>query len=235
MQFIMAWTAVSSAQKGVIWWAANHRHHHLHSDHEEDIHSPALQGFWHSHVGWLLSKENADTQTDLVKDLMKYPEIRWLDRHHIFPVVVTALMCLAIGGLSGLVVGFFISTVLTWHATFTINSLSHVFGKQRYQTGDDSKNNFFLALLTLGEGWHNNHHHYQSSTNQGFFWWEIDITYYVLVLMSKVGLVWDLRRPPKHVIEGKSNPRKSSLLKQAQQTSTISMVGDTIQGMGTKR
>jgi stearoyl-CoA desaturase (delta-9 desaturase) len=88
---------------------------------------------------------------------------------------------------------------LLWHGTFTINSLTHVFGSTRYVTTDNSKNNFWLALITLGEGWHNNHHYYQRATNQGFFWWEIDVTFYVLKALSWVGLVWDLHTPPPHV------------------------------------
>ena len=124
-------------------------------------------------------------------------ELRWLNSLHWVPGIVLAVGCFLIGGWSGLIVGFFISTVVLYHATFSINSLAHVFGKRRYATTDDSRNNLFLALLTLGEGWHNNHHHYQSSANQGFFWWEIDISYYIIRTMEKVGLVWDVRKPPQ--------------------------------------
>ena len=98
--------------------------------------------------------------------------------------------------------GFFVSTVMLWHGSFSINSLSHLFGKRRYATTDDSRNNWLLALITTGEGWHNNHHHYQSSANQGFRWWEIDVTFYVLRVLELFGLVWDLRRPPAAVIAG---------------------------------
>lgn len=200
-QFLMACLATSSAQKGVLWWAGNHRHHHKHSDQPEDLHSPRQHGFWYSHMGWFLFDTQWDnTDAKILREFQKYPEILWLERFHFVPVVFLALLCLGIGGWSGLVVGFIWSTVLLWHATYTINSLAHVFGSRRYETTDDSRNNFWLALLTLGEGWHNNHHYYQSSTRQGFFWWEIDITYYILKTMSWVGLVWELREPPRHIV-----------------------------------
>jgi stearoyl-CoA desaturase (delta-9 desaturase) len=100
--------------------------------------------------------------------------------------------------------------VLNWYVTFMINSLTHMFGRRRYVTKDDSRNSFILAILTLGEGWHNNHHYYQSSTRQGFFWWEVDITNYVLRLFALVGLVWDLREPPAHIVAGRWGHREAA-------------------------
>lgn len=200
-QFVMAFVAMTSGQKGVLWWAANHRHHHKYSDESTDIHSPTVSGFWYSHLGWIVDDKWRMTNYDAVKDLARFSELRWLNRHPVLPVVILALIVLVLGGLSALVVGFFWSTVLVWHGTFTINSLSHIFGSRRYATADTSKNNWLLAITTMGEGWHNNHHHYQSSTKQGFFWWEFDLTYYLLWMMSKVGLVWDMRVPPKRVVE----------------------------------
>jgi stearoyl-CoA desaturase (delta-9 desaturase) len=202
-QFFMACLAQSSAQKGAMWWAANHRHHHKYSDQSEDIHSPLHAGFFWSHVGWILCEDNDRTHWELIPDFKKYPELVWLDRYPHVPAVALALILFAAGGFPALAWGFFMSTVLLWHGTFTINSLSHVYGTRRYTTTDTSRNNFWLALLTLGEGWHNNHHCYQSSTNQGFFWWEIDITYYILKGLSKVGIVWDLRKPPLELLEAK--------------------------------
>jgi stearoyl-CoA desaturase (delta-9 desaturase) len=194
-QFVLAWLGCSALQKGPLWWAAHHRRHHRHSDTPDDPHSPHVTTFWWSHVGWILSNDHTDTPWDDMRDWSRYPELRWLDRNHWLPGLVLAVLCWLIGGWSGLALGFLVSTVLVYHATFAINSLSHLFGSRRYDTDDDSRNNFLLALLTLGEGWHNNHHHYQSSANQGFFWWEIDISYSVLRLLSVFGLVWDLRRP----------------------------------------
>jgi stearoyl-CoA desaturase (delta-9 desaturase) len=213
MQFIMAFIAETSAQKGVIWWASHHRHHHKYSDEPEDVHSALQDGFWWSHIGWIFSDKWTDTDETRVKDLMRYPEIVWLDRFHWVPPTILGVATfffgkwIGIGGWQALVVGFFWSTVLCWHGTFTINSLSHMIGGRRYDTDDASRNNWVLALITFGEGWHNNHHHYQASTNQGFFWWEFDITYYILTAMSWVGLVSDLRKPPEHVILDEPHPR----------------------------
>ena len=206
MQFLMGALAQSSGQKGVLWWASHHRHHHTHSDDPDDVHSPVQHGFWYSHVGWLFDPDWADTDDKRIKDLARYPELVWLDRWNmLFPVALgTATWFIA--GWSGLVVGFFWSTVVLYHATFTINSLAHVIGSRRYDTDDESRNNWFLALITFGEGWHNNHHHYQASAAQGFKWWEYDISYYVLKLMSFVGLVEDVRTPPEHVVADEPHP-----------------------------
>ena len=201
MQTVMAFLAETSAQRGVLWWASHHRHHHSHSDREDDVHSPRQRGFFWSHVGWVLSSEYADTDWDKIKDMAKYPELRWLNKHDTLPPVILAIVCFLIGGWSGLIVGFFWSTVLLWHGTFTINSFSHIIGRQRFATGDDSRNNWFLALITLGEGWHNNHHYCPSSASQGMFWWEVDISYYLLRALSAVGLVSDLKRYPARVYQ----------------------------------
>jgi stearoyl-CoA desaturase (delta-9 desaturase) len=202
-QFFLAFLAQASAQKGALWWAAHHRHHHKYSDQEEDIHSPLLDGFWWSHCGWILSPVYDRTQTELIRDLTQYKELVWLNRYPHVPTVIFAAVLYAVGGWPAFVWGFLISTVILWHGTFTINSLSHVYGSRRYETTDTSRNNFWLSLLTLGEGWHNNHHCYQSATRQGFFWYEIDVTYYILKSLSFVGIVWDLRDPPLEKLEDK--------------------------------
>jgi stearoyl-CoA desaturase (delta-9 desaturase) len=199
MQFLLALLGTLATQKGVLWWAAHHRDHHKFSDQPEDIHSPLQKGFWWSHVGWILCRKYDETKTERIRDFAKYPELRWLNKYHIVPPVLLAVLLFAVGGWGLLVWGFFLSTVMLWHGTFTINSLSHVFGSTRYQTTDTSKNNFLLAMLTMGEGWHNNHHYYMSTANQGWFWWEIDVSYYILKTLSVFGLVWDLRTPPKHI------------------------------------
>jgi stearoyl-CoA desaturase (delta-9 desaturase) len=200
-QFILACLAMSSAQKGVLWWAAHHRWHHRYSDTEEDLHSPIRFGFWWSHVGWIISDTYDRTELQLIRDFAKYPELRFLDRFHLIPPVVLAVVLFLIGSWTGLVWGFFVSTVLLWHGSFTINSLAHLFGRRRYKTTDTSRNNWWLALLTLGEGWHNNHHYYMTSVRQGFFWWEVDVTYYGLKILSWMRIVWDLRVPPPHLLE----------------------------------
>lgn len=198
-QFLLAILAMTSVQKGVLWWASHHRHHHRASDQPDDVHSVLQSGFWWSHVGWIMSTKYDDTDLSKVKDLAKYPELRFLDKFHVLVPIAYATALWLIGGNWALYWGFFVSTTLLWHGTFTINSLTHVFGSQRYVTTDNSRNHLLLALITMGEGWHNNHHYYQRSTNQGFFWWEIDPTYYVLKVLSWVGLVWDLHTPPPHV------------------------------------
>jgi len=199
--FVMALMGTTSTQKGVLWWVAHHRHHHRYSDTTEDLHSPSVRGFLWSHIGWILSDRYNATRTDLVPDLMKYPELRWLNNYHLVPPIALAVILFLVGGWGMLVWGYCISTVILWHSTFSINSLMHLFGKRRYATNDTSKNSAILALLSMGEGWHNNHHYYQASTRQGFFWWEIDITYYLLKVLSWFRIVWDLREPPAHVLE----------------------------------
>jgi len=194
-QFVLAWLGCSALQKGPLWWASHHRQHHRFSDTPEDPHSPHVTSFWWAHLGWILSEDHTETPWHVIRDWSRFPELRWLDRNHWIPGVLLAVACFFIGGWSGLVWGFFVSTVLTYHATFSINSLSHLLGTRRYQTTDESRNNLFLALITLGEGWHNNHHHYQSSANQGFAWYEIDISYSLIRAASYLGLTWDLRKP----------------------------------------
>jgi stearoyl-CoA desaturase (delta-9 desaturase) len=199
-QFILAFLSQTSAQKSVLWWAAKHRHHHLHSDTLEDVHSPRHRGFIYSHLGWIFSRRHDVFDEAAVADLMRYPELVWLNKLELVPAIMLSLLCFLIAGWPGLVVGFFWSTVLVYHATFCINSLAHVSGRKRYVTGDDSRNNWLLALFTMGEGWHNNHHAFQSSVRQGFKWWEIDPTYYLLKVLSWLGIVWNLRTPPERVL-----------------------------------
>jgi stearoyl-CoA desaturase (delta-9 desaturase) len=202
-QFILAVLAQSSAQKSVLWWAAKHRHHHLHSDTEQDVHSPLHRGFVYSHVGWIFGRQHDATDLLKVADFASYPELMWLHKLEVLPAIMTAALCVLVAGWSGLVVGFLWSTVLLYHATFCINSLAHVHGRKQYVTGDDSRNNWLLALFTMGEGWHNNHHAYQSSAQQGFRWWQLDMTYYILRALAWLGIVWDLKAPPGRVLSNK--------------------------------
>jgi len=208
MQFLFALLGAASVQRGPLWWAAHHRHHHRHADTELDIHSPR-HGFWRSHMGWFLTRRSFATDHAAIKDLSRFPELRLLDRFDIVVPVLLAAALYLLGawlqrrypdlGTSGpqlLVWGFFVSTITLFHVTVTINSLAHRWGRRRFATNDDSRNNWLLALLTFGEGWHNNHHHFPGSARQGFKWWEYDLTYYGLRLMSCVGLVWDLKSMP---------------------------------------
>ena len=217
MQFLLGVWCGTCVQRGALWWAYTHRHHHAHSDEPEDKHSPRQHGFLWAHIGWITSRENFPTDYRRIKDLAKFPELVLLNR---FDTIVPVLFAVALwllgvalerfapglhtDGWQMLVWGFFISTVALFHGTATINSLAHVFGRRRYETGDDSRNSFLLSLVTMGEGWHNNHHQHMGTVRQGFYWWEIDLTYYGLKMMSWTGLIWDLRPVPKEAY----NPAK---------------------------
>jgi len=194
-QFMLALMGCLAMQKGPLWWAAHHGHHHQHSDQAEDAHSPLQRGLWWAHVGWFLCDRHDEANFDRIKDLTGFPELRWLDRHYTVPGILLAVACVLLAGWQGLIWGFFISAVMSYHCTFAINSICHVFGSVRYRTSDTSRNNILFGVICLGEGWHNNHHHYSTSARMGFFWWEIDITYYVLRMLALLGIVWELRQP----------------------------------------
>jgi stearoyl-CoA desaturase (delta-9 desaturase) len=211
-QFLFALLGASAVQRGPIWWAAHHRHHHAFSDKAQDVHSPVQSGFLWSHMGWFLSKRHFAPDLGRVRDLMAFKELRLLDRFDVLVPFALAIGMLGLGrlleavapelGTSGwqmLVWGFFISTVACYHGTYTINSLCHAWGRRRYATRDDSRNNAVLALITLGEGWHNNHHRYMHAARQGFYWWEFDPTFYGLKLLAWTGLIWDLKPVPADV------------------------------------
>lgn len=200
-QFVLAWIGSMAMQKGVLWWAAHHRNHHKYSDTDKDIHSPSKKGFWYSHMLWFLRNEYNDYEAKLIPDFYKYPELRFIDRFHWIAPLSYAVVLYLIGGWAWLVYGYAVATFILGHATWTINSLSHVYGSVRYDSRDTSKNNFWLALLTMGEGWHNNHHYYCSSANQGFYWYEVDMSYYILKFLSFFGIVWDLKKPPQKVLD----------------------------------
>ena len=213
-QFVLALWGGTTVQRGPLWWAYHHRHHHQHSDEPEDAHSPHVHGFWWSHIGWITSKRNFPTDYSKVKDLAKFPELVLLNR---FDTVIPILFALAIFGVGWLLEihapglgttswqmlfwGFFVSTTFLFHGTSCINSMAHLMGRRRFQTEDDSRNSFILALITLGEGWHNNHHRYMSATRQGFYWWEIDITYYLLKALSWTRLISGLTPVPTSILE----------------------------------
>ena len=199
-QFVLAFMSQTTTQKSVLWWAAKHRHHHLHSDTEEDVHSPRHCGFIYSHFGWIFSARHDATDLTKVADFARFPELMWLHKWEVAPAVMLGVLVWLLGGWTDLVVGFFWSTVLVYHGTFSINSLAHVRGRQRYVTGDDSRNNWLLAIFTMGEGWHNNHHAYPASVRQGFRWWEYDPTYYILKMLSWMGVIWNMRSPPEAVL-----------------------------------
>lgn len=231
-QFLIAFFSQTSAQKGALWWASHHRYHHRYSDTLKDPHSMKHFGFWYSHVGWIVGPDFKDTDYKVIRDYAKYPELVWLNKNYLVPPFILALLVMALGGIvnggsilamfttagfSTLFVGFFLSTIILYHATFSINSIMHKVGNQRYESGDESRNSLVLALLTLGEGWHNNHHYFETSARQGFFWWEIDLTYYGLKILSWLGLIWDLKPVPKHIKYSKNKDEAKELRMQQKQ------------------
>ena len=213
-QFVLAWVGASSAQLGPMWWAANHRHHHQYSDQPEDIHSPVIKDAFWAHIGWILCRSYHEIQRDRVKDLLKFPELRFIDRFHVLPVLSLIMALYAVGALLNVYFpalgtngpqmvmwGFFLSTILVYHVTFMVNSVTHIVGKKRFVTNDESRNSWWVALLTFGEGWHNNHHRWPLSARQGMYWWEFDLSYLILRFLGWIGLVWDIKVYPKKLYE----------------------------------
>ena len=227
-QFLLALWGTTNLQRGPIWWAAIHRQHHSRSDKEGDWHSPR-EGFWHAHHGWLESPDILMVSYDRVSDLTRFPELRFLDSYYYIPALLMAAALAAIGGYlefrypelgtnawQMLIWGFFVRTAIVWQLTFSVNSLLHMWGRKRFDTGDDSRNSTVLALMTLGDGFHNNHHRYPMSARHGFYWWEIDVTYYVIKLLEALRLVRDVKTPPAAVLtEGRSSCAKEAMVSRA--------------------
>ena len=216
VQCLFAMIGATAVQRGPLWWAAHHRGHHMHSDTTEDKHSPKEHGFIWSHMGWFLTKSNFVTNTKLIRELIRFPELRIIDRFDLLMPLALSISLWVVGyyleqyepslhtnGFQLFIWGFSISTIMLYHATFLVNSVAHQWGKKRYETKDTSRNNFIIAILTFGEGWHNNHHHYPGSARQGFYWWEIDLTYYVLKFLAMMGIIWDVRTVSENIRESK--------------------------------
>lgn len=213
-QFVLAWLGAAAAQMGPLWWAGHHRSHHRHTDTDDDVHSPGTKGFFWAHAGWIMSPRNQPTKFEWVPDLVKYPELCWLDKNHYVAPISLGVFLFVLGqslatlypqlGTNGwqlLVVALFCSTTVLYHVTFAVNSLGHRYGSRRYETDDASRNSFWLALITAGEGWHNNHHRYPTSERQGFYWWEVDFTHYTITVLSWLGIVWDIRGPAPAILQ----------------------------------
>ena len=216
VQCLFAMIGATAVQRGPLWWAAHHRGHHMHSDTTEDKHSPKEHGFIWSHMGWFLTKSNFVTNTKLIRELIRFPELRIIDRFDLLMPLALSISLWVVGyyleqyepslhtnGFQLFIWGFSVSTIMLYHATFLVNSVAHQWGKKRYETKDTSRNNFIIAILTFGEGWHNNHHHYPGSARQGFYWWEIDLTYYVLKFLAMMGIIWDVRTVSENIRESK--------------------------------
>jgi len=192
-QFVLAWLGCAAMQNGPLWWASHHRRHHRVPDRPGDPHSPVLGGFWHAHIGWVLSGANDRPDLSNIRDFSCFPELRFLDRFKWLPTLVTGVVSALAFGWPGVVCGLGVATTLAFHAPLFVNSAGHLWGTRRFEMKDSSRNNALLAFFVFGEGWHNNHHHDPSTAAHGFAWWELDVTYYAIWLLSKVGVAWDVR------------------------------------------
>src|SRR6202451_3230877 len=196
VEYILTVCATLTLEGGPIFWVATHRQHHQNTDKEGDPHSPREGGFW-SHVGWLLTGRTAH---DDEANLLPYvPELRkdkfhvWISRWHWVPIVVLAAVLFAVGGWKFVLWGIFFRTVVGLHSTWLVNSATHMWGSRRFLTDDTSKNSFWVALLTFGEGWHNNHHAHPQSSRHGLAWYELDINWYSIVVLRWLRIVWDVK------------------------------------------
>jgi stearoyl-CoA desaturase (delta-9 desaturase) len=191
LEYFFAVCGASTLEGGPIFWVATHRIHHQKSDHEGDPHSPR-DGAWWSHVGWILLGEAKHNNTRLLSkyapDLAKDPFYVWLNNYHWVPVLVLAVILYATGGIPFVLWGICMRIVVGLHATWLVNSATHMWGSRRFDTHDDSKNNWWVALLTFGEGWHNNHHAHPTSARHGLAWYEVDISWISLKVMKFLGI-----------------------------------------------
>jgi stearoyl-CoA desaturase (delta-9 desaturase) len=210
-QFVLACVGCTALQKGPLWWAIHHRLHHKHSDTAEDPHSPVVDGFFFGHVGWLFARDLMHPDERTVRDLAKYPELVWLDRLWMLPGLLLAAACFALGGWGGLVYGYCLSVVFVFQVTFAVNSFGHLFGSQRFDTGEGSRNNILLGYLAMGDGWHNNHHRAPSSARHGFAWYEFDFSYLFIRFLALVGLAWDVKQPPPGLMPGRGKPEEAAV------------------------
>ena len=197
VEYFLTTCAVLALEGGPIFWVATHRIHHQFSDREGDPHTPR-DGKWWAHIGWIIIGKSMhhDTQTlsRYVPDLAKDKFHVWITKYHYVPMIVSGAVLFAIGGLPFLFWGVFFRTVFGLHATWLVNSATHVWGSRRFQTRDDSTNSWWVALLSFGEGWHNNHHAHPTSARHGLTWYEIDLNWYGIWALSKLGLARDIYR-----------------------------------------
>lgn len=220
VRFLFAWLGTTALQKGPIWWAGNHVYHHKYADREGDPHSPLVSGFYSAHMGWFTNDIRWDTlepDNPVVREFSRYPEMRWLDRYYAVPPALLALGLFLAGGWPFLVYGFCVPTFTLAHSTFAINSINHLFGSRRFETPDNSRNNLWTTLLTLGEGWHNNHHRFQRAARNGFYWWELDPTYWVVKGLAAIGLAGDIVPVPARIY---AEARQRRTLSRAERVAT---------------
>ena len=198
LEYALAVCACLAFQNGPIKWVATHRVHHANSDREGDPHSPT-KGFWWAHMGWLFSfDETFDTYEKYrtyAPDLANDPVYRFLNSTFVIYQVILGIVLYAWGGLPFVIWGIFFRTVFMWHCTWLVNSAAHTWGYRTWAVEDKSTNNWWVALLTYGEGWHNNHHAFPRSAAHGLKWWELDLTYFTVRALTAVGLASDIQLP----------------------------------------
>jgi len=198
VEYFLTICGTLAIEGGPISWVATHRMHHQNTDKEGDPHSPRDGGIW-SHMGWILT--GRAMHQDRVEFLPYVPDLRkdkfhlWISKWHVIPSVILAVVFYAIGGLPWLFWGVFLRIIVSLHATWLVNSATHMWGSQRYETGDTSTNSFWVAILTFGEGWHNNHHAAPQAARHGHAWYEVDVNWYGIYALKTLGLAWDIKRP----------------------------------------
>jgi stearoyl-CoA desaturase (delta-9 desaturase) len=195
-EYFLAVCGTLTLEGGPIFWVAIHRQHHQHSDQPADPHSPRVSPFW-SHLGWVIFGEANHNNTAIMSryapDLGRDRFYQWLSTYHWVPLTVLGLTLLAVGGWPLVNWAIFLRVVVGLHATWLVNSATHLWGRRRFATKDDSKNSWWVALLTFGEGWHNNHHAHPVSARHGLAWYEFDPTWLELKVLGAIGLVWDVK------------------------------------------
>jgi len=199
VEYFLTTCATLALEGGPFFWVAVHRVHHQNTDVEGDPHSPRDGGFW-SHMGWIITgrvmhNSNANALLPYIPDLRKDKFHTWISKWHWVPMVVLGVVLLAVGGWQFVMWGIFLRTVIGLHCTWLVNSATHIWGSQRFITGDTSKNSFWVAVLTFGEGWHNNHHAHPQTARHGLTWWEIDLNWYGICFLRFFGLAWDIKTP----------------------------------------
>lgn len=218
VEYFLTFCGALALEGGAINWVVTHRIHHAHTDHDGDPHTPR-DGRWWAHMGWILRGTAQQHEDSVMKryapDLMKDPVHLWMNRFYYIPLVLCGLVLLAVGGWGVMFFGTFLRVTVGLHATWLVNSATHIWGTRRFQTTDDSTNSWWVALLSFGEGWHNNHHAHPRAARHGLTWYEIDINWYGIRALQFLGLAKDIRQISKEQIAAAARPQFDELQKAA--------------------
>jgi len=206
LEYTFAYCGVQAAQGSPLEWVSSHRYHHQHCDTPQDPHTP-YEGFWHSHMGWILDDKATDVKVGErgnIADMVNDPFYQFIEKTYMFHIIGAGLLLYLIGGFPWVVWGMGVRLVWVYHITWFVNSAAHVWGYQSWNTGDLSRNNWWVALLAFGEGWHNNHHAFEYSARHGLEWWQLDVTWLTVKALESVGLASKVRYPAKeHMVKMK--------------------------------